>query len=145
MDIRTLFLTSLTVTALAIASSVAAAAPSDAIALKTMTVTTFNFKDLQRARSGAAPATMRSATVSVTSSGSSSQVSAAGVHEVRNLLPLWTYDVGARRDDRHHQGAMVGTNPFEEAGTTEVSTHIIPLIIRTHTVATGLDLTTGFF
>jgi hypothetical protein len=144
MDIRALFLTSLTVTAMTIASGVAAAAPSDAAALKTMTVTTFNFKDLQRARSGAAPAPMRSATVSVTSSGSSSQVAAAADHEAGNVLPLWTYDVVARRDGHHHQGAMVGTSPFADAAKTEVPTHIIPLIIRTHTVATGLDVTTGF-
>jgi hypothetical protein len=145
MDIRTLFLTCLTITAVAITSGIAAAAPSDAAALKTMTVTTFNFKDLQRARSGAAPATMRSATVSVTSSGSSSPVAAAATLAAGNLLPLWTFDVVARRDGHHHQGAMVGTNPFDAANTTQVATYIIPLIIRTHTVATGLDLTTGFF
>jgi hypothetical protein len=111
-----------------------------------MTVTTFNFKDMQRARGGAAPALMRRATVNVTSSGSPSLVAASAAdHEAGNLLPLWTFDVVARRDGLHHQGAMVGTNPFEDADTTQVATYIVPLIIKTHTVATGLDLTTGFF
>jgi hypothetical protein len=146
METRILLLACLTVTALAFASDVAAAAPSDAASLKTMSVTTFSPKDLQRARSGAAAAPMRSAMVSVTSSAAASPVAAApAALAAGNLPPLWTFDVRARRDGKHHQGAMVGTNPFEEGGTSRVATQIIPLILRTHTIATGLDLKTGFF
>jgi hypothetical protein len=146
MEIRTSLLTCLTATMMSFASGVAAGAPSDAASLKTMTVTTINFKDVQRARSGGAPANIHGATVSVTSNGSAS-LAKGGVadRDGSNLLPLFTFDVLARRDGQHHQGAMVGTNPFGDAGTTRVPAYIIPLIIQTHTVATGLNTTTGFF
>jgi hypothetical protein len=54
-------------------------------------------------------------------------------------LPLWTYDVVAARDGLHHQGAMVGSNPFTHGGTSKIPTMIIPLIIRTHSIVASLD------
>jgi len=145
MEIRTSLLTCLMATTMALAFGVAAGAPSDAVPLKTMTVTTISFKDVQSARNGGAPAKVRSSTISVTSSGPASMIMEGFDNGATGLLPLWTFDVRAVRDGRRHQGSMVGSNPFGEAGTTRVVTRIIPLIIKTHTVATGLDTTTGFF
>ena len=57
----------------------------------------------------------------------------------RPTLPLWTFDVKGSRDGDHHLGAIVGTSPFAYPATTRVPTYIVPLIIRTHSVATGID------
>jgi len=60
-------------------------------------------------------------------------------HGGDDLLPLWTFDIKASRDDAHHQGTVVGRSPFTDSGTDRVPTYIVPLIIRTHRVATGID------
>jgi hypothetical protein len=56
-----------------------------------------------------------------------------------NFLPLWTFRIRASRDGDHHLGTMVGHSPFGTPGTDRIPTNIIPLIIRTHRVATGVD------
>ena len=54
-------------------------------------------------------------------------------------LPLWTFHVESDRDGNDYTGVMVGTNPFDEgSGHTRVPTQIIPIIFKTHTVATAL-------
>ncbi len=58
-------------------------------------------------------------------------------------LPVWNFNVRSSRDGHHHSGTMVGTSPFSNPGSTSVATQVIPLIIRTHTLATSLDPTTG--
>lgn len=63
-----------------------------------------------------------------------------------DALPVWTFDVQhAARDGLNHVGAMVGTNPFTSPGTSRVPVVIIPLAITTHTVAHGIDFSTGTF
>ncbi len=58
-------------------------------------------------------------------------------------LPLWTYDVVSPRDGNHHQGTIVGHDPFKNPGIDKIPTFIVPLVIRTHSVATSIDPTTG--
>ena len=60
-------------------------------------------------------------------------------------LPLWTFRVRSSRDGNHFSGAMVGRNPFNNPGSTDVPTNVIPLIIKTQTVASSFDFTTGLF
>ena len=51
----------------------------------------------------------------------------------------------APRDGLNHVGAMVGTNPFWDKETSRVPVVIVPMIITTHTVATGINPTTLVF
>lgn len=54
-------------------------------------------------------------------------------------VPLWTFRVkDAGRDGLSHVGAMVGTNPFKDKQTSRIPVVIVPMIVTTHTVATGL-------
>ena len=64
---------------------------------------------------------------------------------VAQSLPLWTFDIKGTRDGDHHLGVMVGRDPIRNPGTARVPTFIVPLIIRTHTVATSVDPTTFSF
>jgi hypothetical protein len=61
---------------------------------------------------------------------------------VGNTLPLWTFNIKGSRDGDHHLGVMVGRDPFRNPGTARVPTFVVPLIIRTHTVAASFDPTT---
>jgi hypothetical protein len=54
-------------------------------------------------------------------------------------LPFWTFNVLGSRDGDHHAGVMVGGDPFINPASTSIPTYIVPLIFRTHTVATGID------
>ncbi len=56
-----------------------------------------------------------------------------------DLLPLWTFDILGSRDGNHHLGAIVGHSPFKNPQTDRIPTHIVPLLIRTHRVATAID------
>jgi hypothetical protein len=58
-------------------------------------------------------------------------------------LPLWTFDALSSRDGERHQGVMVGRDPFNNPGSVSVSTTVIPLIIKTHSVVIGFDAATG--
>jgi len=57
-------------------------------------------------------------------------------------LPLWTFNILGSRDGNHHLGTIVGHSPFKDPQTDRIPTHIVPLLIRTHRVATALDLNT---
>jgi hypothetical protein len=59
------------------------------------------------------------------------------------VLPLWFYDVVSSRDNNGYFGIMIGNDPFNVGGSAEVSTYIVPLIIRTNTIGVGYDSTTG--
>lgn len=61
---------------------------------------------------------------------------------IGNSLPLWTFDIQGSRDGEHHQGVAVGRDPFRNPGTSRVPTYIVPLIVRTHTIATGVNSST---
>jgi hypothetical protein len=54
-------------------------------------------------------------------------------------LPLWTYFTESPRDFLGYAGVMVGRDPFNGGGSVSVPTNIVPLIIVTNTVATGID------
>jgi hypothetical protein len=56
-----------------------------------------------------------------------------------NGVPMWTFRIRATRDGDHHLGTMVGHSPFGTLGTDRIPTNIVPLIIRTHRVATAFD------
>jgi hypothetical protein len=60
-------------------------------------------------------------------------------------LPFWTFNVRGSRDHDHHRGVMVGHDPFKNPGTDRIPTYIVPLIIRTHTVATAYNPKTGLY
>src|ERR1700675_3214553 len=60
-------------------------------------------------------------------------------------LPFWTFNIKGSRDNDHHLGVMVGSDPFKDPGTSRVPTYIVPLIIRTHMVATAIDPNTGLY
>lgn len=56
-----------------------------------------------------------------------------------SLLTTFTYTVTSSRDGNTYTGVMVGQDPFSSGFTpTNVSTPVIPLIITTNTIATGL-------
>jgi hypothetical protein len=62
-----------------------------------------------------------------------------------NTLPFWTFNVKGSRDNDHHLGVMVGHDPFRNPGTDRIPTYLVPLIIRTHSVATAYDPSTGYY
>lgn len=68
------------------------------------------------------------------------QVATHNIPASKDSLPLWTFDlVGSRDLINHHMGMVVGRSPFGAAGTDRVPTFLVPLVIRTHTIATGFD------
>jgi hypothetical protein len=54
-------------------------------------------------------------------------------------LPLWTFFTESPRDFLGYTGAIVGRDPFSGGGSVSVPTYVVPLIIVTNTVATGID------
>jgi hypothetical protein len=66
---------------------------------------------------------------------------AAGSASKSSSLPLFTFDVQSDRDGQNYTGVMVGADPFSKHGNkeTHVKTFIIPVILTTNTVGTGLD------
>ncbi len=62
-------------------------------------------------------------------------LSAAGSSKT---LPLWTYFTESSRDHNGYSGVMVGRDPFHGGGSVSVPTYIVPLIIRTNTIGTGI-------
>ena len=60
-----------------------------------------------------------------------------------SMLPLFTYNVEASRDQNDYTGVMVGADPFTSSGNKEVSvlTHIVPIIIITETVGVSVSST----
>lgn len=62
-----------------------------------------------------------------------------GTIVVSDSLPMWAFDIKGSRDGDHHQGVMVGGDPFRNPGTTRVATYVVPLVFRTHTIAKKFD------
>ncbi len=60
-----------------------------------------------------------------------------------SMLPLFTYNVEASRDQNDYTGVMVGANPFTSSGNKDVSvlTHVIPVIVITETVGVSVSST----
>jgi hypothetical protein len=129
---------------LGILSAAFAAAPPGPARDKNVVVTMVNGADLLQGRAGAAPAmALRSQQMSLTSYGPPVRVQFNNNHDQwgdRDQVPLWTFDVQeSGRDGQNHVGAMVGTNPFRGKQTSRVPVVIVPLIVTTQTVATGLS------
>lgn len=129
--------------------SVAAAAPLSPARDKNVTVTVINGADIVNARSGGSQQMpLRSEQMSLTSYGPAPGVDAQDMFNFWGQpgVPLWTYHVRhAPRDGLNHVGAMVGTNPFWDKQTSRIPVVIVPMIITTHTVATGLNTKTLIF
>jgi hypothetical protein len=66
---------------------------------------------------------------------------AAGSVSKNPSLPLFTYSIQSDRDSINYTGVMVGADPFSKNGMkeTHLKTFIVPVIITTNTVGTGLD------
>ena len=60
-------------------------------------------------------------------------------------LPFWTFNIKGSRDNDHHLGVMVGTDPFRNPSTSRIPTYIVPLVFTTHSIATAYDPNTGFY
>jgi hypothetical protein len=57
-------------------------------------------------------------------------------------LQTFTYTVTSTRDGNTYSGQIVGRNPFTNPlGFTEISSQLIPVIVRTHTVFAGFTST----
>ncbi len=82
---------------------------------------------------GAAQDQMFTAAASLATQGSSTSAT----------LPLWFYNVTSARDHNGYFGIMVGNDPFHGGGRAEVSTYIVPLIIKTNTVGVAYNALTG--
>jgi len=55
-------------------------------------------------------------------------------------LPLFTYTVKSSRDNNIYSGSIVGNRPFNHGGgTVNVHTQIVPVVIVTDRVATGIN------
>jgi len=57
-------------------------------------------------------------------------------------LPLWKYTLRSPRDGHSYSGLVLGRDPFDKPATSRIGSQIIPLIVRTHRIATGIDPTT---
>ncbi|MBV8357634.1 MAG: hypothetical protein JO189_06815 [Deltaproteobacteria bacterium] len=57
-------------------------------------------------------------------------------------LPLWSFDALSSRDGHHYEGVIVGRDPFNNPGSVSVPTIVVPLIIKTNTVAVSVNPTT---
>jgi hypothetical protein len=60
-------------------------------------------------------------------------------------LPLFNYQVISSRDGNLYQGVIVGRNPNEQGSNAQVNvtTQVIPIVLKFHTLGTAVDLTTG--
>jgi hypothetical protein len=56
-----------------------------------------------------------------------------------NTLPLFTFFTESSRDQIGYTGVMVGRDPFHGGGSVSVPTFIVPLIIKTNTIGTGIN------
>lgn len=58
-----------------------------------------------------------------------------------SMLPLFTFNVEASRDQNDYTGVMVGADPFTARGSKSVSvlTHIVPVIVITQTVGVSVS------
>ena len=58
-------------------------------------------------------------------------------------LPLWTFMVRSSRDGTTYPGTMVGRNPFRDPGPANIPTDVVPVIVKTQTMATSFNPKTG--
>jgi len=72
--------------------------------------------------------------------GVKNEVAAMGVSK-KSGLPLFTYTVNSDRDGQQYTGVIVGADPTSKGGnkSTSVKTFIVPVVVVTQTVGTGLD------
>jgi hypothetical protein len=89
-------------------------------------------------QSGTTLAAKRSV-VNVSTSSPTAQVTSTEDFGGASTLPLWTFDAYSSRDGRKHHGAMVGTSPFSNPGTARVPTKVIPVVLKIHSIGTGID------
>ncbi len=54
-------------------------------------------------------------------------------------LPLWTFFTESSRDHNAYSGVMVGRDPFHGGGSVSVPTYVVPVIIKTNTIGTGIN------
>ena len=75
-----------------------------------------------------------------TAEGVKNEVSAMGVSK-KSGLPLFTYTIESDRDGQQYTGVIVGADPTSKGGnkSTSVKTFIVPVVVVTQTVGTGLD------
>ncbi len=68
------------------------------------------------------------------------EVAAMGASK-KSGLPLFTYTIQSDRDGQQYTGVIVGADPTSKGGnkSTSVKTFIVPVIVVTQTVGTGLD------
>ncbi|MFZ0594989.1 MAG: hypothetical protein WAM39_31300 [Bryobacteraceae bacterium] len=57
-------------------------------------------------------------------------------------LPLWTFFVESTRDGNAYTGVMVGQDPFNGGGSVNVTTYLVPLIIKTVEIGTSVNAKT---
>jgi hypothetical protein len=132
--------------ALAVMTSALAAAPHGPETGKNVVVEIVHGADLLKGPGAATPLQVRSQQMSLTSYGPPVRMefdNNMGDDQWgdRDHVPVWTYHVrNAGRDGLDHIGAIVGTNPFRDKRTSRVPVVIVPLIVTTHTVATGINL-----
>ncbi len=55
------------------------------------------------------------------------------------MLPLWTFNVSSTRDHNNYSGVMVGHNPFAHGEIARVPAQIVPIVITTNLIGTGVD------
>jgi len=66
--------------------------------------------------------------------------SAAAAAATASSLPVFSYSTTSSRDGNNYSGVMVGSSPFDGGnGSTSVNTQVIPVVIKVHRVATGID------
>lgn len=105
--------------------------------------------DLMAARGLKKPTSARKSTITAPprSAGSftleSSSAPVAAASESASTLPLWTFRVRSSRDGNSYPGTMVGRNPFRDPGPSNIPTDVVPLIIKTQTIGTSFNTTTG--
>jgi hypothetical protein len=68
------------------------------------------------------------------------EVAAMGASK-KSGLPLFTYTIQSDRDGQQYTGVIVGADPTSKGGnkSTNVQTFIVPVIVVTQSVGTGLD------
>jgi len=75
----------------------------------------------------------------------SSQALKSLVTSPSNPLPVWDYQVISSRDGSLYDGVIVGRNPNTRGtrAAVSVTTQVVPVILKFHTIGTAVDFTTG--
>jgi hypothetical protein len=67
-----------------------------------------------------------------------------GTASASQSLPLWTFFTESSRDHNGYSGVMVGRDPFNGVGNAYAKTYIVPLIIKTKSIVTAINLDGSF-